>query len=448
MKTTNHIIPKTLILALGFILTAGMQNTFAQPAQFKVVGFETSWDGSVGSIQFNKLTHVIYAFLVPNSDGSLQAIDDPSKLQSLVSSAHAAGVKVIISCQTTASTWGTLAYNSGYVSTFVNNVMGFVNQYGLDGVDIDWEFPSPAPSASANNYANLLAQLSSTLHGHGLLLTADVASWGSEASGVLSSVFNSVDWLNIMDYDNSNGVGQSTLASVTTALNYWEGQGLPASKAVMGVPFYGDPNGQYTFAQLVSMGANPYDDSWNGYGYNGITTIQEKAQLCLQDGLGGMMIWELGGDATGSDSLLSAMYAAIVPIGQTVSFQAQDNNEWVTCNDGNSPLIADQSAANGWEQFVVVDESSTFGYGYISLQATANNDYVSADDAGSSPLIANRTSASTWETFYWQNVGYGAVNLRSYINGLWVCADDDGADPLIANRTTPQLWETFNVKIW
>jgi len=437
-----------LALVFGFILLTGIQSSLAQPLQFKVVGFETSWDGSVSSIQFNKLTHVIYAFLIPNSDGSLQAIDNPSKLQSLVSAGHAAGVKVLISCQAPAPTWGALAYNASYISAFINNVENFVSQYGLDGVDIDWEFPSPAPSSSASNYANLLSQLSSSLHGRGLLLTADVASWGTEADGVLSSVFNSVDWLNIMDYDNSNGVGQSTLASVSTALNYWEGKGLSASKAVMGVPFYGDPNGQYSFAQLISMVASPYGDSWNGYGYNGITTIQQKAQLCLQDNLGGMMIWELGNDATGSDSLLSAMYAVIVPIGRTISLQAQNNGEWVSSNDGNSPLIANRPAANFWEQFVVVDESSTYGYGHISLQATVNSEYVSADNAGSSPLIANRASAGTWETFYWQNAGYGAVSLQSYINGLWVCADNDGASPLIANRTIPQGWETFNVKLW
>ena len=226
---------KLIVLIAGFIVAAGIQSTLA--SQFKVVGFETSWDGTVGSIQFNKLTHVIYAFLVPNSDGSLQAIDNPSKLQSLVSSAHAKGVKVLISCQAPAGTWGALAFNSGDVSAFISNVENFVSQYGLDGVDIDWEFPSPAPSASATDYANLLAQLSSALHSRGLLLTADVASWGSEADGVLSSVFGSVDWLNLMDYDNSNGVGQSTLASVTTTLNYWEGKGLSASKAVMGVPY-------------------------------------------------------------------------------------------------------------------------------------------------------------------------------------------------------------------
>src|SRR5579871_3099524 len=64
---------------------------------FKVIGYLPSWSGSVSSIQFNKLTHINYAFAIPNSDGSYQAIDNTSKLSSMVSSAHAAGVKALLS---------------------------------------------------------------------------------------------------------------------------------------------------------------------------------------------------------------------------------------------------------------------------------------------------------------------------------------------------------------
>ena len=216
----------------------------------------------------------------------------------------------------------------------------------------------------------------------------------------------------------------------------------------MGVPFYGDPNGQYTYTQLLSLGASPYSDSWNGYGYNGIPTIQSKTLLCLQDNIGGMMIWTIGGDATGGNSLLSAMYSTIVPTGRTISLQAQDNNKWVTSNNGTAPLIASAPTPQGWEEFTLVDESSTYGYGYVALQAQANSKYVTAANAGASPLIATAPTASTWEAFFWNPAGSTAVQLRSYINGKWVCADNAGASPLIANRTTPGGWETFNLKLW
>src|SRR5262245_16202055 len=111
----------------------------------KVVGYEPSWAGSVSSIQFSKLTHVNYAFLLPNSNGSLQSIDNASKLTSLVSSAHSAGKKVLISVggwnDGNDSAFVSLAGNSTYRTNFVNNIVNFVNQYDLDGVDIDWEYP-------------------------------------------------------------------------------------------------------------------------------------------------------------------------------------------------------------------------------------------------------------------------------------------------------------------
>ena len=440
-------IHKTTALILGLAGMVSVQKMSAQ-SYFKVVGYSANWTSAPTATQYSHLTHINYAFLTPNTDGSLQAVPNLSQMQGIVSSGHAKGVKVLISCQATAANWGALAFSSSAVTAFVNNMVNFCYQYNLDGVDIDWEFPNPAPSTSATDYANLMSKLGTAMHNNGKLCTAAVASWGSAASGVLPSVFNSVDWLNIMDYDNNNGVGQSTYASVTTAINYWEGQGLPASKIVMGVPFYGDPNGQYTYTQLLSLGASPYSDSWNGYGYNGIPTIQSKTLLCLQDNIGGMMIWTIGGDATGGNSLLSAMYSTIVPTGRTISLQAQDNNKWVTSNNGTAPLIASAPTPQGWEEFTLVDESSTYGYGYVALQAQANSKYVTAANAGASPLIATAPTASTWEAFFWNPAGSTAVQLRSYINGKWVCADNAGASPLIANRTTPGGWETFNLKLW
>src|SRR5262245_62035139 len=66
------------------------------PNGFKSVGYMPSWAGSVNSIQYGKLTHINYAFILPNSNGSLQGLDNPSKLSSLVSLAHANNVKVSI----------------------------------------------------------------------------------------------------------------------------------------------------------------------------------------------------------------------------------------------------------------------------------------------------------------------------------------------------------------
>src|SRR6185295_15680167 len=152
-------------------------------AAIRVVGYFPSWQGSVSAIQFSKLTHVNYAFVLPNADGSLQAVDNPSKLTSLVTAAHNAGVKVSISVggwnDGNDSAFVSLAGNSTARTAFVNNVINLINQYNLDGADIDWEYPDT--TSESNNYNTLMSQLATALHSRGKLLTAAVIAEGSTA---------------------------------------------------------------------------------------------------------------------------------------------------------------------------------------------------------------------------------------------------------------------------
>lgn len=62
---------------------------------FRVVGYETSWEGEVEDIRFDQLTHINYAFLLPAADGSgeLLPVENEEKLLQLVPAAHARGVK-------------------------------------------------------------------------------------------------------------------------------------------------------------------------------------------------------------------------------------------------------------------------------------------------------------------------------------------------------------------
>jgi len=294
---------------LFLLLFATIQRT---QAQFKVVGYMPSWSGDVNAVQYSKLTHINYAFILPTSTGGLQALDNPSKLQSLVANAHANGVKVMISVggwnNGDDSGFEGLAGNSGYRNTFVSNIISLISQYNLDGVDIDWEYPDAG--TSANNYVALMSQLSTEMHNRGKLLTAAVV--GTDGGSILNAVFNVVDYLNLMAYDENN-FQHSTYDYATRSMNYWRGRGLPAAKAVLGVPFYGRPTWE-TFAQLVARGADPNADVFDNVGYNGITTIKNKTNLAFDQG-SGIMIWELSGDATGGNSLVSAIHDVVLTRG-------------------------------------------------------------------------------------------------------------------------------------
>jgi len=280
------------------------------PTGFKNVGYMPSWAGSVDTIQYSKLTHINYAFVMPGPDGSLPDVQNPPKLQSLVAQGHANGVKVLISIggwnNGDDSAFESMAANPDARATFVANTMTLIDRYNLDGADIDWEYPKPR--TSADHFTALMTELSTALHGRGQLLTAAVVSGGDTAQGVQPAVFGYVDFLNIMLYDG--GSPHANYDWTIDNVNQWKARGLPADKAVLGVPFYSRP-AYYSYAQLVAMDpANAYRDCTTVNGtqtcYNGLPTIQRKTQWALANA-GGMMNWELSLDITTAPSLVSAI---------------------------------------------------------------------------------------------------------------------------------------------
>ena len=185
-----------------------------------------------------------------------------------------------------------------------------VNQYNLDGVDIDWEYPDPG--TSGNNYTALMSQLSTAMHSRGKLLTAAVVSEGGTANGVQPAVFGYVDWLNIMAYDG--GSPHANYDWSIASANFWKDRGLPASKTVLGVPFYSRPELPDVLpARRRWTRPTPTGDCVTVNGaqqcYNGIPTIKRKTQWAMANA-GGIMNWELSQDTTGATSLVSAIYDA------------------------------------------------------------------------------------------------------------------------------------------
>jgi len=287
----------------------------------KIVDYVVGWKTGI-SVPYSKLTHINYAFALPTTGGSLQSqqsndgswgpVQNPGWLQSVVSGAHSNGKKVLISVggwmadSPGAGTFAAMAGNSGARSTFVNAMINLVNQYGLDGVDIDWEYPCPNNGGS---YSTLMGELSSAMHSRGKLLTAAVAAFGGNGDCVGSSVFNSVDFLNLMAYDIRDP-NHSDYADAVNSINYWKGKGLAASKTVLGLPFYAHPSWKAYNTKVAENGANRCRDS-DGYDYwNGIPTIRSKSNYARSNA-GGIMMWEASQDTTGSDSLTTAAWEAV-----------------------------------------------------------------------------------------------------------------------------------------
>ena len=300
----NFTLPSKIMLGLSLLICSMSAN-----AQRKV-GYMPSWAGDANSIQYTKLTHINYSFAIPQSNGSIMAVENGAKLQTIVSRAHAVGGKVLIAIggwsyqgASLDPVFESLASNAASRDRFINDAMYIVNQYNLDGVDIDWEYPDAGQSS--NNFDALMTGLSNKLKPAGKLLSAAVIGEGGQGGGVSATVFSVVDFLNIMAYD-ANNYDHSTFGYATQCLNYWTGRGLAKNKTNLGVPFYGRPSWS-SYATLVGQGADPNADFFNGNGYNGIATIKQKAQHVKNNAYGGIMIWEISQDASGSSSLLTRM---------------------------------------------------------------------------------------------------------------------------------------------
>jgi GH18 family chitinase len=374
---------------------------FAQlvSAQFKVVGYLPSWAGNVSDVQFSKLTHINYAFALPTSTGGLQGLGGgASKLQSLVSAGHTAGKKVLIAVggwnNGDDAAFRALAANATYRTNFVNACMSMVNQYNLDGVDIDWEYPTGTESP---NFTLLMQQLSNALHAQGKLLTAAVVANGSTGDGIQTAVFGYIDFLNIMAYDGG-GSNHSTYNYAVQSLSYWKGRGLPTSKAILGVPFYGRSATEYVgYDDLLVRGASPTADSFNGVGYNGIPTIKSKTNLAFDQG-GGIMIWDLSDDARNANSLLTA-------IDQVVQQRGGGNPGCVpvaaSSDDGNVPAnVLDNDlntrwSANGdgqWIQFCLSTPTTVTG---VQVAFYSGNTRTTTFDVQTSGNGTSWTNAAT-----------------------------------------------------
>jgi chitinase len=274
-----------------------------------LIGYMPSWQGSADEIQYAKLTHINYAFVVPSpsGDGSLGAVENPSKLQQIVEQAHAHGVKVGIAV----GGWTDLK-NSGFEilsataagrEIFANNLLEFVHKYNLDGVDIDWEYPQG--TVQSQHYDLMMHLLADRLHEKGKILSAAVADGAENGGAISDEIFQYVDFLNIMAYDGEGEDGHSPYSLAESALDYWLERGLPQAKAVLGVPFYARPSWK-TYKALLVKGADPHADQFKNDTYNGMGTIARKAQLAIERG-NGIMIWELSGDAPEPYSLVSVI---------------------------------------------------------------------------------------------------------------------------------------------
>ncbi|PBK85665.1 glycoside hydrolase family 18 protein [Armillaria gallica] len=262
-------VPSTLSRKAALALVKGDVKAQSTPI---AAAYYPDW--SAGSfppenLDYSKFDILLFAFATPNSSSGL-AWDSGSQsiLQRLVTSARNSGkgTKIVLSV----GGWGGSYWFSQAVSssanrsTFTNALSSAVSTYGLDGIDIDWEYPNssgagnPHSPSDAANFLSLVQSLRSAL-GTSKIISAAVPHlpWlGSNGNPLtdVSAYAKVMTYVNIMNYDvwgasstpgpnaplgNLCGTSSQPKANAQAALAQWTSAGFPASQLLLGLPLYG-----------------------------------------------------------------------------------------------------------------------------------------------------------------------------------------------------------------
>ena len=298
---------------------------------FKIVAYFPSYrdPAAVPDIKFRMTNVVNYAFFTLNASGTL-VLNSPSTFNTVIAKAKANQAKIFMGINGAAADFKSMAAGADGRNNFVKQVMSNVRSFVLDGVDVDWEFPSTSDGTDVT-FTALMKELSDSCHRDGkYYITAAITAGkyaGSYRDAIKSDLFPYLDWFNIMAYDDfSTSVlykQHSDYTLAQTCLNYWvTTRGMPKSKCVLGFPAYGRPSGitqtntVLTYAGILGQGGSPLSDSaivsvsaWPSpytIYYNGQPTIKKKTMLAKQMG-NGVMMWEDGQDSHDGTSLLKAV---------------------------------------------------------------------------------------------------------------------------------------------
>ena len=261
---------------------------------------------------------------------------------------------------------------------FVDSAVDFVRRHDLDGFDVDWEYPGLRGNNNTHrpedkeNFTALMAELRAALDKDGaarsrkLLLTFAAGAFPAFIHHTeMDKVQASVDFVNLMTYDFRTGgdrvaghhanlfdhPADEKRRSGNAAVIDFLMAGVPASKLVLGVPFYGrgwtiaetavtaptalpglyQPGAAITgqnlrYARLASelVDRNGYVRYWDHQAqqpflwnaqtrtfiaYDDPDSLRLKTRYVRERGLGGVMFWQYENDPSGA--LLTALYSGL-----------------------------------------------------------------------------------------------------------------------------------------
>ncbi|MFC7263114.1 glycoside hydrolase family 18 protein [Streptomyces lutosisoli] len=229
----------------------------------------------------------------------------------------------------------------------------------FDGIDIDWEYPNACGNTCDTSgraaFKNLMSALRSKFGSSNLVtaaITADATAGGKIDAADYAGAAQYVDWYNPMTYDFFGAWDATGPTAPHSPLNSYtgipkagyytsatiaklKGLGIPASKLLLGIGFYGRgwtgvtqaaPGGTATgpatgtYEQGIddykvlktkcpatgTVGGTAYAKcGTNWWSYDTPSTIAGKMSYKNAQGLGGTFFWELSGDTSNGELIKS-----------------------------------------------------------------------------------------------------------------------------------------------
>ncbi|XP_055844298.1 probable chitinase 2 isoform X1 [Episyrphus balteatus] len=136
---------------------------------------------------------------------------------------------------------------------FVQQASNFIRKYNFDGLDLDWEYPTQrgGDPKDRESFVLLAKDLHNNFRKHNLLLTTAIGASKTviDEAYDIKELSKYLDFLHIMCYDYHGSwdrkIGPNApleddgFLSVRFTIEYLMQLGCPASKLVVGLPFYG-----------------------------------------------------------------------------------------------------------------------------------------------------------------------------------------------------------------
>lgn len=338
-------------------------------------GYWASWKAYDGilpsSLDPTIITQLFYAFASIDGDGTIFLKDEHIHYQVDIDGTNGClractqrkrqnpSLKIILSIGggdgSSAAHFADVAGHRQKVQRFLESAKILVDKFQLDGIDVDWEYPSSRQQG--RQYLELMKKLREVLPiSSGYLVTTALPSHPSMLKDIpLSELATIVDQLNLMAYDmvgptyaNVSLTGHHAQlfrrpnstqpASGAGAVEYLIQHGFPAHRIILGVPAYGhsfaaaeglyqpfEKAGTYDEVSVRELSFPGMEETYDsdavavfatGNGefitYDNKVSVGAKAKYVKEMGLGGLFFWHLAADRDCEESLVRAGFATLM----------------------------------------------------------------------------------------------------------------------------------------